>query len=656
MSWKRIILGLGITVLLLCLVVYFLIASIIEGILASKLEAGGARLDLESVRFSSEGVVATINQFETADFSVRGGLIVSPWSQLWSFRSGLTGQLELNEVRLRMDTTRIELDPDKKVLPAERAASIAAQINRLPLRSLHAVVDAFCVEYVGQEYCLSAELSFLRGDDGDTQLDIDIKASGIDLSLQAQALAGDRGLALDFVGGGSDWETFLQTYLPQVAVRMDERQAELFLSPLAGGSGFLDISGYARWSATEADQLSFTLLADLGASELYFPGGEIYMGAASFGFAYSGFESTRAYAKGAIDSIRYGSWIQSTGEWALRLNGSQLATEVRLGDSIDLSLGYQDWLQALEGAGNGRIYLQANALDMESLRLLPVDGLPDDLDLEMDLRVEGDWQLQDFALVAASLESEVNLLHASSATLDLKVEDLRAEAAIAFSGMQLDLQSLNLELARAQASGFALADVGITLSRLPNGMYASSMLEADFMGGRLQIDPFRVDPANLENLSLRASVESLDLHQLAKAIPQFKGDISGVVSGHLVAAWRNGQVVLTDGLLSKDADIPARLRYDVGGLLTQGLPEESSAYKQYRMAEKAFSDLKLERFRVEVFPEDNLTRPFRMELFGESEQGGLIVPVEFDLNVNVDDTASLLEILRLMRQGQLELD
>jgi hypothetical protein len=152
------------------------------------------------------------------------------------------------------------------------------------------------------------------------------------------------------------------------------------------------------------------------------------------------------------------------------------------------------------------------------------------------------------------------------------------------------------------------------------------------------------------------SVDSVELAQLAQAVPQFQGEIDGAVSGHLVAVWRGGQIILTDGQLEVDPETGAHLKYQVEGLLTKGMAPGSSAYRQYRMAEKAFADLALKRFRIDIFPEGNRTRPFRLELLGESVQEGTIVPVDFALNVNVDDTAGLLEILRLMRQGELDLN
>lgn len=647
---------LGLSVLVLSLAVYFWSTAIMEAVLAPTLEERAGEIEIESIRLRPGGLELRLKRYEEAAFVVGGLTVTCPWSRLWSLRDGFGGRLHFEAVHLRLGTESATGAGDAPVPPAARVAELAALIDGWPLEAVEMKIDELWIEYAGRDFRTGAALSLLRGGGGDTHLTAALDGRAGGLEVRVKVLAGGGGLAVDYVGSLVDWGFFQERYVSMLAEQLAAHQAELYFSPLGDGRGFLDVSGYARWTAGRADQLSFTLLADLGASELYFANGECLLRQTSLGLASNGAGVSRAYAKGAVESVRYGSWMQSGGGWALRVDGDQLAAELRLGGALSLSLGHADWRRALDGGGSGRVYVEADAVDAGWLRALPINGVPDDLDLDMDFQLEGRGTFEGFTLAEATVETEVEIREASLAAKGLTLRGLRAKASAGVSGGEFKPQSMAMRLAEADLAGFALSDVDFTVEGQPDGRWATSPVQAAFMGGRLRVEAATVDPENLEELTLRAAVESVELAQLARAVPQFKGEISGTVSGHLVAGWRQGQMILTDGRLEVDPDAGARLRYDVDGLLTRGMSPGSSAYAQYRMAEKAFADLSLRRFRIEVFPDGNATRPFRMELFGESVQGGTTVPVDFELNVNVDDTAGLLEILRLMRQGKLDLN
>lgn len=654
--FKRGLICLGLSMLVLCLVLYFWSATILEAALAPALAARAGEIEIESIRLRPDGIELHLNRYEDSAFAVRGLTVTSPWSQLWSYRDGFGGRLHAQEFHLKIELESEVDESNVRILPAARTADLAARIDKWPLTVLEVEIDELWIEYAGQDLRTGAELTFMRGTGGDTHLTVALKSKATDLQVRVKVLAGGEGLAVDYVGSLRDWAFFQGRYLRAFAEHLADQRMELYLSPLGEGRGFLDLSGYARWSAGEADRLSFTLLADLGASELYFANGECLLREASFGLASNGAGVLRAYAKGAVESLRYGSWMQSEGDWTLRMDGDQLAAEFRLGEALSISVGHADWRQALTGGGSGRVFVEADAVNAEWLRALPIDGVPDDLKLDMDLQLEGQGTLQGFTWFEAALETDVEIREASLTAKGVTLKGLQAQASAGISGGKFKLQSVAMQLAAAAVSGFALSDVDVAAEGQANGSWTTSPLQAGFMGGVLRVEAATIDPDQLEELSLRASVDSVELAQLAQAVPQFKGEISGTASGYLVAGWRQGQMILTDGRLEVDADTGARLQYNVDGLLTRGMSPGSSAYTQYRMAEKAFADLSLKRFWIEVFPEGNATRPFRMELFGESVQDGTTVPVDFDLNVNVDDTAGLLEILRLMRQGKLDLN
>jgi hypothetical protein len=461
---------------------------------------------------------------------------------------------------------------------------------------------------------------------------------------------------MDFEGTASGWEPFQRNHLQSVTGRLEPASVELYLDSLGEDRGFLELSGYVRWDASQADVLVWTALVGVGAAEVYLPGGEVLLQAVSAGVSGDGMGLKHAYGKGGIDSLRLGSWMQSGGEWALRVDGSRLSGEFRLGDGVVLSLGHEDWRQALSGSGAGRVYLEAVGVDAEWLRILQLKGLPDDLELDMDARLEAAVNLREFKPETATMEMTADVRSAALASRGVTVRGLKADGRGYLAEGIYQLSTLDLDLMQVDVSGFRLGELSLVVEGMPDGSYQTQPVRATFMGGHVQVDALGIDPDHLEALTYRLELNAVDLAQLADVIPQFKGEITGTVSGYLVGAWKGDQPILTDGLLEVDPEKGARLRYNVDGLFTHGMAADSAAYQQYRMAEKAFADLSLKRFRIEVFPEGRLTRPFRLELFGESEHEGRVLPIDFDLNVNVDDTAGLLEILRLVRQGELELN
>lgn len=652
---KRSLLYLGLLLFAVLTALYLLSAAIVEAVLLSKLEARGGQLEVEAIRLRMAGVEIELERYEESALLLKGMTVLYPWSQLWSLRDGVGGQLHFDEVGVRLEAgAQAGAEP---VSPVIRLAALAAQIDALPLRGLEVVIDDLYLEAPGQVFHLGAALSLLRSSADEIHLTAALEGVGIDLDLRVKILAGGKGLALDFVGMASDWQAFQSTYLSALYEQLVEAQAELYFNPLSEGRGFLDVSGYARWDSGQADKLSFAVLANLGASELYLPEGELILQAASLGLAGDGGGTLRAYGKGTIDSVRFGSWMQMGGDWALRAEGAKLSAEVRVGDSLALSLGHEDWHQALAGSGLGHFYLETASVDAQWLRMLPmVEGVPDGLELDMNLQLKGQGAFKDFELEAASVDLDLEVREAALASKGLRLKGLSAQANGRVSEGSFHLSSLESEIQVMDIIDFSLRGLDFAATGHDDGTFTTQPLSAAFMGGTLQLEAMTIDPQNLEDLSLRARVDAVELAQLAEAVPQFKGQITGTVSGYLVGGWRGGQPILTDGRLEVDPERGARLQYNVDGLLTRGVLEGSTAYQHYRRAEKAFADLELKRLRIEVFPGGDATRPFRLELFGESEQDGTVVPVDFDLNVNVDDTAGLFEILRLMRRGELDLN
>jgi len=637
-------------------VLYFWSVSILEAFLLPRLEARGGELELESIRINFSGAELRVERYVEKDLYVEGLSVTCPWSQLWSIRGGFAGSVRAEVVNIQIsEDVSPEVDTES-VKPEAQVAALAESLDALSLQAVDVVVDDLSIAVSDQLFRQKLEASLVQGGSGETHIAATFISESAEIEARVKVLAGGEGFALDFVVSAGSWDDFQRNHLEPLTDRWAEAGIELYVNSLGADRGFLDLSGYARWLATEPGKLSFTVLANLGAAEVYLPSGELILQSASAGLAGDGAGHLRAFGKGAIDSVRVGSWMESSGDWALRVDDARLAGELRIGETLSFSLGHDDWNQLLMGSGVGRFYLEAGAVDPELLRVIEVLELPDDLDLNMAVTVEVDGEFAEWKPITGEIVIDARVQEASVASKGVLVVDAVAGAKLSIENESLSSGALELNVERMDVLGFPLNGLNVNLATEEGGLFAIEPVAAKFMGGELRVEAMQIDSQTLEGFKFRVHLVALDLSQLASAVPQFEGEVSGQVSGYLVGALRDGLPVLTDGRLEIDPEQGARLSYDVDGLLTRGMPEDSAAYKQYRMAELAFQDLALKQFSIDVFPEGNTTRPFRLELFGESLQGETVVPVDFNLNVNVDDTAGLLELLRMIQRGELDLN
>jgi hypothetical protein len=660
MTWlKRGILCGCLLLVVLLAALYWGAVALLQACLQPQLTARDAALEVASIRLRATGLELQLARYQDASRLLRDVVVTCPWSQLLDLGRGFAGTVSVGELHLDLRAVASGSDTVEAASlssqVAAQVATLAAQLDALPVNALDLVVHAIYVELPGRSFAGRVEGSLLTGANDDTHLAAMLSTDDLDLDLRLRVSAGGSRLAVDFVAATTTWEAFRDAYLSELSSTLAANQVELYINRLGEDRGFADLSGYARWDQAAPQALSFTVLAELGDSELYWPQGELILQPAALGLANDASGHLHAYGKGALDSVRADSWMQSGGDWALRVDASALAAELRLGDTFELSLAHEDWRQLMQGSGAGRLYLKADAVDAECVRALQLQSLPDDLSFDLALQVEAEGQLSAWQPADASILVNAQLASLSVASQGLTLEDLDAHAQLQLVEAQCLPASLDLSVERLDLLGFEMQRVQLAAQANDSGLFQVDGLQAAFAGGTVQLDPFILDPENVSASQFRLQLKQMQLAQLAEVVPQFKGDISGQLSGYLVGQFKGGQPILTDGRLEVDPDSGARLSYDVAGLLTRGMSETSPSYQQYRMAERAFEDLALKRFSIDVFPEGSETRPLRLELFGESKQGQTVVPVDFNLNINVDDTAGVLEILRMIQSGNLDL-
>jgi hypothetical protein len=386
---KRGLLILGLLLIVLLVVLYFWSVTIVEALLVPHLETRGASLEVESIRMNLSGAELRVLTYEEADLQILGLSLTCPWSQIWAINDGYVGSIHIEQLQLNLAADLAGRDNPKALRPDALVEPIAEWMDGLPIQALDLVVDNIIVTTSSHEFSGRLDVNLIRGTPGVTHLEATLANSELLLEGRLKVLAGGAGLALDFVASAQNWEDFQRIYLGQVSKRCRGLGLEVYVDSLGEARGFLDVSGYARWLAAEPDALSFTALADLGAVKSHLPTGELILQCASAGLASNGGAHLRAYAKGTVDSLRLGSWMQSGGDCALRVDDMRLAGELRVGEIISLSMGDEDWNQLLDGGGVGRFYLGADPVDAALLAAFELPNLSDDLAIDLSLCIEG---------------------------------------------------------------------------------------------------------------------------------------------------------------------------------------------------------------------------------------------------------------------------
>ena len=410
---KRGLVILGLLLMVLLVVLYFWSVAIVKALLVPHLETRGASLEVESIRMNLSGAELRVHTYEEADLQILGLSLTCPWSQIWAINDGYTGSIHIEQLQLNVTADPGERNDPPAIRPDALVGAVAEWMDALPIQALGLVVDNILVTTSSHEFSGRLDANLIRGTLGVTHLETTLANSEVLLKGRLKVLAGGAGLALDFVASAQNWEDFQRIYLSQLSKRWLGLGLEVYVDPLGEARGFLDVSGYARWLAAEPDALIFTALADLGAVKSHLPAGELILQRASVGLASNGGAHLRAYAKGTIDSLRLGSWIQSGGDWALRVDDMRLAGELRVGEIISLSMGHEDWSQLLDGGGVGRFYLGADPVDAALLAAFELPDVSDDLAIDLSLCIEGETAFDAWKSTSSEVDIDLTVKEAS---------------------------------------------------------------------------------------------------------------------------------------------------------------------------------------------------------------------------------------------------
>lgn len=653
--FKRMIIFAGVLLLLAAVALYLMATSLTEALLRPSLEARGGDLQLASVEFGWSGVEVNIESYKEPALSVSGATLSFGWSDLLELPSRISGKVDVAFVVIDLPVKDAEAEALDQDVSAQMEM-LADQLHSLPLNILEVNIEQLTLKSASQSIEMHFVANVLTGVTGERHLSVEVEGELFTAKSRAKLSDAGHHLGVDFVASVSKWEQFRASFLSEVFEKLSAKQVDVFIEPVAEDIGFLELSGYLRWDQQEPKQCGLTVLADVGAIEIYTPTGESYLGKTSCGFTMDGAGRMRTFGKGTIESTRLGSWSESDGNWELKLNDAHAAVEIRLSDEIEISLSHDNWRQLQSGNGSGRYFIETKEADFSLLHALNVSNLPPDLTGSFSTTAQGEYSLKDSKVAAAKLQIDLDLKEVNLPEKGVIVEKAKAQGRVELADDELSVDEFTLLVGAMGVRGVAISEFAVEAAGQSSGRLELEAMSAQLLGGELRVGGLKFDSSDAAAVPIRIELDSVDMQQLSESVPQFKGEVEGRLTGYLLCEWADGSLSLKDGLLQIDEETEARLSYNVDGLLTNGMNPESVAYQQYRMAEVAFQDMLLKRFRVDVFPEGESTRPLRIELFGESTQEGVVVPVDYTLNVNADDAEGLMHLLQMIRSGQLELN
>ena len=164
---------------------------------------------------------------------------------------------------------------------------------------------------------------------------------------------------------------------------------------------------------------------------------------------------------------------------------------------------------------------------------------------------------------------------------------------------------------------------------LPNGEQVIKELEIHAFGGTLALEETKLIEG-FEDFELKVLAKGLDAQQIISCFEDLDARMEGNLSGILTI--RKDPSLGWDfygGSLSLDSSERAKLFLNTHGMLTEGLDDESSEYKNMYLLERALEDLNLNGLNIMFKLLDAGERIVEMNVRGESEVDGKDISVEY---------------------------
>jgi len=581
---------------------------------------------------------------------------------------GKVGDLDVSARSVVLDTERL--------LPAGESAALDPSLVHDELPELLTDWIDPVKHYAGRlpegRYVLAVERLTIVPESGlaALRLEAEVESSGsehvaanvklgeetLDFRASLELLDGGARAALDFGLLVKDRPATLERLRSIGLERLSEAGLELYIYPLEDSEALGSLAGYLRWDEAAQVKMRGAVLANGGPADLYYGTSDAVFGSASAGLALETGMPPRGFLNLPVESLNLNGWVIDAGRIRLALEKGELGLTLDGQTARQVEIRAGDAFALVEGDGRLQGTLTLPSVDAGLLAAIDPAGFvgwstDGTASAEVSLELE-DWALRDLqgkADLRLESASAPQGLEAAGLSLNVRVSEWTGEVPVGDLAATADALTL---------PGVVLGDFRLEAQSDGSGSVRLTDLEASVFGGRASVADLSIDPNSVSEIdAFRLRMDSLNLESVAAAVPQFDGEIEGLVSGELRLRWNRG-MILDGGELSLDSDqaeVNPRLSYQVDGLFTRGMSKDHPSYRQYRMAELALADLGLRRLSIVFFPPEQQSRLLQVRLFGESEQAEVTVPIDFTLNVNAEQTKRLLQLLRIIRDGDLEI-
>ena len=237
------------------------------------------------------------------------------------------------------------------------------------------------------------------------------------------------------------------------------------------------------------------------------------------------------------------------------------------------------------------------------------------------------------------------------------------EEEMELSGIELDAKTADLvggvlpagqvlRVAKVVVAGTEVRDTRVTFGVDAARVAEVATVEANFLGGRVKLKPFRVPLAD-PKVVVAADVDALQLGEVAALMPWLLNEAQGMLRGRVELAWdeAKGLRVRDGGLDIVKADDAAFRLAPSPGLLTGDMEDKlrffpdsrwwrwigfnNPAYAPLKAIEQGREGLRLETFRVTFWPDGvGRGRPATIHIVGKPTNGDLVKVKEVVMDVN----------------------
>ncbi|MEN8734832.1 MAG: intermembrane phospholipid transport protein YdbH family protein [Lentimonas sp.] len=650
------------TAVVVCVLLYN-VATLVELSVNQIISERGGNIKIERIALRPmSGLTIVIDKYSEPAIELQGLQVEVPLFALIQYKNRLALRVNIQQLSLELpevaDTHRQptvgELMEKAQALVVEGCQAIVSNLNQLTLQGLELTIADLHIVSDQLTYQSSLSVDFDKDTNGKVVSTIRSESDYVGLQAQINIDRASETVAVDFSMSARKWEAMTEHYLSPLDEALSQYDAELYIDPLPSAS-FLEVSGYFRWTAQEKSQFNAAILGNVGASEVLMDSIECSMKPTSFGIATDGRDVFRVYLNLPLEQLYVGAETYEAGEISLRIENNQGTVKAILDDNF-VELSNIGFVSLFKGFGQIDYNVQFNRLGSALFSSRTTDVLPIDLEFAASVHASGSLSLQEWGIFAVASEVTWGMHDLTWSSKSLTADEISGVAKLAYEkgfsqGVNTSIHADTMNIAGIDLSGLTLK---VDTTDLDTVGIRNFNLNA--LGGTIHAVDFTLKIEDRSSDPVLLSLNQIQLEELAKVVPQFDGELKGSVSGELIIQSKPSGFQINRGGLELDSEKGAYLSYSMNGLLTQGLQPGTDAYLQYQLAERALEDLSLQRFHIDFFPNSDETKPILLNFSGESAQGGTIVPIDYNLNINTNDSAEIIQLLQMMQRGELELN